>query len=354
MTVYRNNDYMIVDMKSGKTLFSPDYNYIFDKENGEFIRYGKTKEHDPSFSPFGPEIVDMEITTICSGPKGKLCNFCYKSNNPHGKNMNLETFMNVFNKLPKTVTQIAFGADASCTSNPDIWDIMTYTRDNGIIPNITVADITDDVAEKLANVCGAVAVSRYDDKNVCYDSIKKLTDNGIKQVNMHICIHEDNFDQVKETLKDIIIDKDSRLDKLNAIVFLSLKKKGRGENFQTLSLYKFTEIVDTCLSYGIKFGFDSCSAIKFLRSIKDHEHYNEMFEMVEPCESSSFSAYINVDGVYFPCSFIENTTNWKDGLDVISCNDFVTDIWNNPKNVEFRNKCKECKEDGISCQEFDI
>ena len=141
---------------------------------------------------------------------------------------------------------------------------------------------------------------------------------------------------------------------MNAIVFLSLKKKGRGEGFEPLSQFHFTEIVDTCLSYGIKFGFDSCSAMKFLNSIEGHEHYDEMFEMVEPCESSSFSAYINVDGMYSPCSFIEGTTGWTDGIDVSKCNNFLEDIWNSPKNLEFRDKCSTCRDNGIACQVFQI
>lgn len=350
----KKNGLLIIDNVEGKVIRYPHFNCVFDKKNGNTITYGDTKNDDPTYCKYGPIIVDIEITTICSGPKGKLCSFCYKSNNPFGKNMSIDTFKQVFDNLPPTVTQIAFGADASCTSNPDIWDIMNYTRDHGVIPNITVADITDDVAQKLSDVCGAVAVSRYDDKDVCYDSIKRLIDCGMKQVNMHICIHSDNFDQVKETLKDIIIDKDPRLENLNAIVFLSLKKKGRGENYDTLSQFQFTEIVDTCLSYGIKFGFDSCSAIKFLKSIEGHEFYDQMYEMAEPCESSSFSAYINVDGSYFPCSFIEGTDGWENGFDVIHTPDFVKDVWNSEQNIIFRDKCLECRTNGISCQTFDI
>ena len=356
--VHKDGDLLIVDLPEGKVLQSPNYNYIFDKSSGEFIRYGTTKEDDPTFSPYGPEIVDMEITTICSGPKGKLCKFCYKSNNPHGKNMSFNKFKRVFDNLPKTVTQIAYGADANCTANPDIWRIMEYTRTNGVIPNITVADVSEDIAEKLADYCGAVAVSRYDDKDVCYDSVKMLTDKGMDQVNIHLCIHKDNLDQVHETLKDIIVNKDPRLDKLNAIVFLSLKKKGRGEGFEPLPIESFVDIVDTCLSNGVRFGFDSCSAQKFLYSIQSHEHREEMTEMVEPCESSSFSAYINVDGMYSPCSFVDGEEGWKMGFDtwfdVENCDDFVNDIWNHEKNVKFRDQCKICNEKGISCQVFDI
>ena len=354
MTVIKKDEMMIVDMDTGKCLFSPNYNFIFDKEHGEFVRYGATKEENPDFSPYGPEIVDMELTTICSGVKGNLCSFCYKSNNPHGQFMHYAKFTEIFDKLPKTVTQIAFGADGNCTSNPNIWDIMKYTKDNGVIPNITVADITDDVADKLVEYCGAVAVSRYNDKNICYDSVKKLTDRGMTQVNIHICIHEDNYDQVQETLNDIIVDKDPRLDKLNAIVFLSLKNKGRGQHFKRLDQFKFTDIVDTCLSHGVRFGFDSCSYQKFIRSIQAHPKRDEMMEMAEPCESSKFSAYINVEGAYFPCSFIEGTEGWEYGIDVASCSDFLEDVWNAEHNVNFRNGCLECETNDIACQVFEI
>jgi hypothetical protein len=354
MSVYEKDELMIIDTDSGKVLSSPNYNFIFDKETGEFIRYGATKEDDPSFSIYGPEIVDLEITTICSGPRGKLCSFCYKSNNQYGSNMDYPTFVSVIDKLPKTVTQIAFGADSTCTSNPDIWKMMKYCRESDIVPNITVAEVYDDVADNLAKYCGAVAISRYDDKDICYDSVKKLTDKGMDQINIHIMISEETFEQVKETLHDIIVKRDPRLSKLNAIVFLSLKNKGRGEDFTRLSQDHFTEIVDTCLSYGVRFGFDSCSAIKFMNSIKGHENEMEMLEMIEPCESSKFSAYINVDGNYFPCSFIEGTKGWEEGLNVSYCDDFLEDVWNHPRNVEFRNGCLSCLNKGIACQVYKI
>jgi hypothetical protein len=41
-----------------------------------------------------------------------LVHNCYKSNNPNGHNMTLDTFKNVIDKMPDTLTQIALGADA--------------------------------------------------------------------------------------------------------------------------------------------------------------------------------------------------------------------------------------------------
>lgn len=55
-----------------KIVKSEDYNYIFDKTNGVFVRWGKTKEDDPVMAP-SPEILDCEITTIC----GMGCPYCF-------------------------------------------------------------------------------------------------------------------------------------------------------------------------------------------------------------------------------------------------------------------------------------
>ncbi len=168
--------------KNFKICKSDEYNYIFNKNNGFFARWGKTKKDDPQFSPFGPEILDIEITTICNGIPNKEnkispCKFCYKSNTKNGKNMSFEILKKVLDKFDKKIlTQIAFGVDASATSNPDLWSMMKYCRSQGIIPNITVADISDETADKLVSVCGAVAVSRYENKDICYNSIKKMTD----------------------------------------------------------------------------------------------------------------------------------------------------------------------------------
>lgn len=166
---------------TGLAIKSEKFNHLFRKDNGYSVTWGKTKDDDPDFSPYGPLIADIEITTICHGPNGIPCSFCYKANTPKGDNMSLETFKKVLDKLPRTVGQIAFGVDATATANPEIWDIFQYTRDSWIVPNLTVAQVSDEVADKIASLAGACAVSLYDDKNICYDSVKKLTDCGMKK-----------------------------------------------------------------------------------------------------------------------------------------------------------------------------
>jgi len=333
--------YLIKDNEFLKICRGKDYNFLFNKVTGFFARFGKTPEDDPNFSPIGPEILDCEITTSCLGVPNKNsikspCNFCYKSNTPNGKYMTLETFKKVFANLPPTIGQIAFGVDSECKTNPEWFEIFKYTREHGIIPNVTVANIDDDTADKLVSVCGAVAVSRYDNKDICYDTVKKLTDRGLKQVNIHHLAALENFDNLMETLADSKTD--PRLSALNAIVILSLKKCGRGVNLNSLSQEKFSEVINYAFSNNIRIGFDSCSCHKFLSSISNlPENIRKQLGLVsEPCESNCFSLYCNVDGKAYPCSFCENISGWEDGIDIKIPVDFLKDVWYSEKTIEFR------------------
>ncbi len=116
---------MIVIYSNWKYFRSEGYSYDFNLKSGLFFRWGRTKNDDPQYSRYGPEILDFEITEICKGPKnaeGKhtLCPFCYKGNTPNkGKNTSFDTFKKVLDKMPPTLTQIAFGVDAQAESNPD-------------------------------------------------------------------------------------------------------------------------------------------------------------------------------------------------------------------------------------------
>ena len=350
--------------KDCKIVKSPSYNTYFDKKTGFFARWGAKKEDDPQFSPYSNEILDIEVTTICSGVKQldeveRPCKFCYKSNTPNGKNMSFETFKAVIDKFPKVedkdgnkhwlMTQIAIGADSHAISNPDLWKMMEYSRSLGIVPNITVADVSDETADNLIKYIGACAVSRYANKDLCYDSVKRLTDRGLTQCNIHILVSAETENMVWETLQDRLTD--PRLAKLNAIVLLSLKKKGRGKTFTQLPFKKFQKIVKFALENKIGLGFDSCSHFKFMDSVKNHPDFEQFKMMAEPCEASCMSFFVNVDGTGFPCSFAEGMDGWEKGVDILGCDDFVKDVWNNERMVSFRNNLLKCNR---NCQLYEI
>jgi MoaA/NifB/PqqE/SkfB family radical SAM enzyme len=315
---------------------SKDYNWLFDTITGKFNRWGKTYEDDPQFSPIGPEILDIEVSTICH----QGCKFCYKNNTSIGKNMSYETFKTILDKIKGNLTQVAFGI-GDLHSNPDLLSMMVYCRINNIVPNITINGLNIDLewdhqtATQLAEVCGAVSVSNYN-KDTCYNAVKMLTDAGLKQVNIHQLLSEETLGKCWALLVDIKHDK--RLENLNATVFLSLKQRGRGINHHPVKKAVFDDLVSMLLRNKIRFGMDSCGANKLLSYIKDKPEYNDLIQYIEPCESTLFSSYISVDSRFYPCSFAEE----GEGLDVVNCKDFIKDIWNHPTTIEWRNRLLSC------------
>jgi len=354
--------YKLFEDNRYKFLRSPTYNYSFDKTDGFFMCWGKDVKDDPSYSPYGPVLLDVEISTICSGITGTPCSWCYKSNTLKGHNMSLETFKKIFHKLPKVLNQVAIGI-GSLDANPELFQIMEYCRNNPynyVVPNLTIngAHLTDEYAERLAELCGAVSVSRYEPKDVCYDAVKKLTDLGLKQVNIHQITSAETYETCLEVMKDS--KEDERFKKLNAIVFLALKPKGNRNTFHKLGKDKFKTLVDYALSKDIKIGFDSCSAPMFLEAVKDHSKYKNFEQVSEPCESFLSSLFINVFGKAVACSFLADHEGYQE-IDVVNCEDFLKDVWYSEAAKQFREKLLNTESKNIingkgcrSCPEFDI
>jgi len=215
------DDAQIFDSPKIKILNSPNYNFYFDKRSGFFARWGKTKEDDGDLNLGMPEIADIEIAEICEGVPGiGPCAFCYKNNTAFkGINMSLETFKNIYHKLPPTVGQIAFGC-GTLRLHPEMWDIFRYAKENeivpkdvehvlvdengkeypikmpgfnnpnyklkniyipvkgvGTIPNLTInGDVDEHEFDKIAELCGACACSVYNAPNLKYsmDKTRKI------------------------------------------------------------------------------------------------------------------------------------------------------------------------------------
>lgn len=340
-----------------KRVSSDNYNYVFNRKTGFFARWGKSYDDNPKYSPIGPEIFDMEISTICNG-LGKPCPWCYKSNTEEGKNMSFETFKTIFHNLPKNVNQIAFGI-GDIDGNPDMFSIFEYCRNNDynfVVPNVTINGykLNDDYANKLSEVCGAIAVSHYYNDDICFDAIKKLTDKGMNQVNIHKLLSEETYQSCFD-----LIDKaknDPRLLKLNAVVFLLLKPKGKRNKLHSISdVEKYKKLIDYAFEKGVNFGFDSCSAGKFLEAVKDRSNFKELEMNAEPCESTIFSGYCDVDGEFFPCSFMEKESGWENGIDIKKCDNFLKDVWYNDKVKKFRiNLLEKNKCGNLNCPFFPV
>ena len=346
----------IKENKTHKTVSSLNYNYIFNKQTGFFARWGKTKEDDPNYSPFGPEILDIEVSEICN----MGCTFCYKSNVAQGNNMSLDTFASIFSKMPKTLTQIAFGI-GDIDGNPDLWKILKYTRDHKVIPNITIngTRMRDEYYTNLSQLCGAVAVSNYG-KNICYGAVQKLNEyklkkgSTLKQVNIHQLLSKETLNQCWDVIHDM--ESDDRLRDLNAVVFLLMKPKGNRNHFNMLKdSFEYKKLVSYALDHNLPIGFDSCSAPSFLRSVKDRSEYKQLEQNAEPCESTLFSLYVDVNGIAWPCSFSEGEPGIE-GIDILNINNFMEEVWEAGPMVEFREKLFKSEKD-FGCRQcplFDL
>jgi MoaA/NifB/PqqE/SkfB family radical SAM enzyme len=318
-----------------KFLVSEPIKSFFNKRTGYTATWGRTKEDDPDMCQYGPLIADIEISTACS----QNCPMCYKGNRAEGRDMTLAQFQTILAKMPKTIQQIAFGLGDTpnldgTRGNPDCLAIFDYCRSQGVIPNATVNGFGLDkaTAERLAGALGACAVSRYNPKDVCYDAVKMLTDAGMTQCNIHMLCAESSLSDCMELLDDAKTD--SRLAKLNAIVFLSGKQKGRGTWLKPVSPEKYKELILAAFEKGVRIGFDSCSCHKFLKAVEGMPQAPMLRTFSEPCESGLFSAYIGVDGTYYPCSFADEKVK---GINLFEVDSFM-DIWRSPQVEGWRKR----------------
>ena len=385
----------IKDTKDYKALKSDGYNFFFNKKDGYFVRWGKFSDYskksgeiqnldfkmkflplwskiwnekfnlreffadldtDADYHKMIPDIVDFEVSTKCDFG----CSFCYKSNKSSGEYISTEDFTNAIDKLPKSICQCALGIGN--VDQPNLLELMNVLIDRGIKPNITINGdkLTTEILNMLSSKCGAIAISHYSD-NLTFNTVYELaTVRGMKQINIHSFLSENTYEKCLGLVEKI--ETDSRLKDLNAVVFLSMKKKGNAlkNNYSTLSKEKFDFLSNLLLEKKLRFGWDSCSCQNFIRSIEHREDKEKIIECCDPCEASIASSYFSLEdgGTYYPCSFCEGVEyapgDWKKGISLKNCDDFLKDVWFNKKTREFANNNIECRKKCISCPVFEI
>ena len=325
----------VMDAPQGKRCRSPQYNFDFDKNSGFFVRWGASIKEDPPYSPFGPEIADIEVV---KGNCKNSCPHCYKDNGSGPATwMRASKFERILRKFPPTLTQVALGI-TGIKSNPELWDIMSVCRHANVVPNITIsgADADEHDCKKLAKVCGAVAVSVYPGrKDEAYRAVRWLIGNGMRQVNLHVMTARESMEHVLS-----VVDDAAKIEHLHAVVFLGVKPKGRAKAvFNPASTKEYEQIVQRCMDAQTGFGFDSCSATMFNHILEkngfDGFRKDLVKMMVEPCESDLFSTYVDVDEKMWHCSFAADETG-VEAVDMDNVNDFLLDAWYAPQTVAFR------------------
>ena len=74
-------------------------------------------------------------------------------------------------------------------------------------------------------------------------------------------------------------------------------------------------------------------AINDLGDIQTNAHLTK-FDSIH----GKFPGDVNVEGDFFPCSFMEGMVGWKQGISILECRDFLNDVWFNPRTFIWRNQ----------------
>lgn len=296
------------------------YTAVFNRSTGFFARVPEPDKREPFWSPHGPELMDISITNWCD----KGCAFCYKSSTSHGHHMALPDYKRVIDEAAEMGTfQVALGG-GNPNQHPDFVEIIEYTRSKKIIPNYTTngRGLTEEIIKATLRNCGAVAVSAYSPYVEAAESIKLLTDKGIK-TNVHFIIDSESIDTAIEWLRS----PPEFMEKVNALIFLNYKPSGR-KIFEGRMLRHSGRVDEffklaTSGDAKLKVGFDACCVSGvFARTTASSA-------VVDACDAGRFSLYVSEDMKVYPCSF----QGGSGAGDALSDDRSLLDIWHGSENI---------------------
>jgi len=315
---------------------SEGYNFFGDTETGLTMRWGNTIKSNPWYAPW-PELADISISNHCT----KGCEFCYKESEDNKSFMSLEDYEYVLSCLQDeqcgNVFQVALGGGEPL-EHPDFIEIINKTNARGIVANFTTNGIHIDktVAANIKNKVGAVAISISKAEEINCDKIKLLTDEGIK-TNIHFVLDNKS---IKDAI-DILEGKyNSLLEKVNGVIFLTYKPKGRAnlENCLRMDekLEKFINLIDKNIS-SARIGFDACFVPMLMKNTEVNVDY------IDSCECGFFSVYIDETLNVQPCSFA-NDDRFAYNLRKYDFKDIWINKYDSYRKDIMKNECKnDCK-----------
>ncbi|MBT5305187.1 MAG: radical SAM protein [Candidatus Scalindua sp.] len=308
-----------------------NYNFIASQETGMTFRWGETFDDNPLYAPV-PELADISISNHCT----KKCSFCYRDSNPNNSFISVSDYKYILDSLNHplygNVFQVAIGGGEPL-EHPDFLELIRLTREYNIVPNFTTngEHLSDEIADVIKSEIGAVAVSVIDFNNFPNTEIGILIKNGIR-TNIHFVLDSNSLSQAVKILQGQY---NSKLNGINAIIFLTFKPSGRGDsNFALVhnkEMKQFIELIDAnnCLC---NIGFDACFVPLLMSQTSTKKNF------IDSCEVGCFSVYIDENLNVSPCSF-------SNGKDVFNLKEFdFYDIWMN-KFSDFRSESKnQCKQ----------
>lgn len=320
------------------------YTY-FDRDTGTYMRSGimdkegRETDSDPFMASF-PHLLDIGVMGHCEHGLSGMCERagiqCYQSGGTKVRdNMSLSDFKWITNQCENKVQQFALGGRGDPDMHENFEELLAYSRQKGIVPNITTSGYQLDCnkAKIIKKYCGAAAVSWYRNEYTT-KAIELLISAGVK-TNIHFVLGNDSIDEAIDIIFKGILPKG-----IGRIIFLLFKPVGKGNMDNLLKpsderVRKLFELFDEPGKLPI-IGFDSCcvpGVISFCKNI-DPKSY-------DCCEGGRFSAYISSDLRMMPCSFDQNE---RFGVNLRGST--IAEVWESPEFIKFRDilnhACPDC------------
>lgn len=285
-----------------KCYFDQDYFLGFNTKTGEEILTGIHNKPDPFILKL-PSLIDIGIMGHCEN----RCDICYQGSD-HEDHMDISDFIKIIDQIKHHTNQVALGGRGDPNKHPEFDQFVIYARRNGVVPNYTTSGngLTQDEVDLTKEYCGGVAVSNYN-KDYTYEALNRFINSGIKP-NIHFVYTRDSYQDALNIIDGIDI-WEGRFDirKLNAVVFLLFKRKGRATNLVDLvpTYYQINllcnYIKEKASERSFDIGLDSCLVNYYDDIIKNRDSSDSL--SLDTCEASRMSAYISPSLIMTPCSF---------------------------------------------------
>jgi len=319
-----------------KCYMDEDYFLGFNTEFGIELLSGINGNPDP-FHLKLPSLLDIGIMGHCTNK----CDICYQGDKWED-HMDISDFIKIIDQVKHHTTQVALGGRGDPNKHPDFDQFVMYAKRNGVVPNYTTSGIglTQDEVDLTKQYCGAVAVSNYD-QDYTYEALNRFINAGMK-TNIHYVYTKESYSNALRIVQgEDIWDGKFNLSKLNAVIFLLFKRKGRATNLLDLvpTYYQINLLCLAIKEYGtttsFKIGMDSCLVNHYydiIASLTEEEKLS-----LDTCEASRMSAYISPSLIMTPCSFCneENGESLKDKS--------IEEVWKNSVPFMTTRECLRTK-----------
>ena len=161
---------------------------LFNEKNGTLIRSDISGTQMNATMRSFPELLDIGIMGQCSAAKAGMCSRvgveCYQNAiNSNKKNMSLENYETIMKQCKNRVFQVALGGAGDPNKHEFFEEILSMTREYGIVPNLTTSgySLLQQEINYIRKYCGAVAVSFYsriesnqENNDVTIDAIRRF------------------------------------------------------------------------------------------------------------------------------------------------------------------------------------